>query len=135
MLFFITYFFAYFKPNLNFLKMKNLIYLFLVAAMAFSCQSKETKSSDNTEPEANAKYVLYEVEIEGMTCTGCESTIETSAEKVEGVGSVKASHVDGKAQVKFVEGKIDISAVKKVIEESGYKVIGFKEIDGTDPAE
>lgn len=122
-------------PNLNFLKMKNLIYLFLVALFAFSCQSNETKSSDNTDSEANAKYVLYEMEIEGMTCTGCENTVITSAKKVEGVASIEASHVDGKAQVKFIDGKIDMPGVKKEIEASGYKVVGFKEVDGTDTAE
>lgn len=113
--------------------MKNLIFLLLLATSVISCQSKETKAGDKTEPETNVKYVLYEVEIEGMTCTGCEDTIETSAKKVDGVGSIEASHVDGKAQIKFIEGKTDISAVKKVIEASGYKVIGFTEVDGTTP--
>ena len=70
--------------------------------------------------------MLYEVEIEGMTCTGCEETIEAGVKKVEGVGSIEASHTDGNARLNLIEGKIELHGVKKVIEASGYKVTGFK---------
>ena len=127
MIFFYPIFFAYFmartlKPE----SMRYLSILSIIFLLAISCQNNESKKAETTEVEARVEYVLYEVTIEGMTCTGCEETIEAGVTKVEGVGSIEASHTDGTAQLKFEEGKIDTLKVKEVIEASGYKVIEFK---------
>ena len=111
--------------------MKYLTLAILLSVLAISCKNTETKADQAVESEPVADYVLFEVEIEGMTCTGCEQTVESGVTKVDGVGSIDANHVDGNAQIKFVEGKTDTSAIKQVIEASGYKVISFKKL--TDP--
>lgn len=108
--------------------MRNLSILSIIFILAISCQNNESKTSETTEPEANVEYTLYEVSIEGMTCTGCEETIEAGVTKVDGVGVIEANHVDGNAQLKFIKGKADTISVKQVIEASGYKVISFKEL-------
>lgn len=113
------------------LKQKSMRYLSILSIiflLAVSCQNNESKNSETTEPEVAAEYVLYEVTIEGMTCTGCEETIEAGVGEVEGVGSIEASHTDGNAQLKFFEGKTDTASVKQVIEAAGYKVLAFKEL-------
>ncbi|MEE4114912.1 MAG: cation transporter [Marinilabiliaceae bacterium] len=109
--------------------MKYLSYFLLVSVMLVSCQNKDKKTDETAQADMSVEYVLYEVEIEGMTCTGCEETIESGVTKVEGVGSVEANHTSGNAHIKFVEGKTDTTAVRKVIEASGYKVTGFKLAD------
>ena len=115
--------------------MRYISVLSLIFLLAISCQNNETKSAETTEPEAQIEYVLYEVVIEGMTCTGCEDTIEAGVNKVDGVGSIEANHVDGNAQIKFIEGKTDTVSVKGAIESSGYKVISIKEMSGEATAE
>lgn len=108
--------------------MRNLSILSIIFILAISCQNNESKTSETTEPEANTEYVLYEVTIEGMTCTGCEETIEAGVTKVDGVGLIEANHLDGNARLKFVKGQADTISVRKAIEASGYKVISFKEL-------
>jgi copper chaperone CopZ len=112
--------------------MKYLSVLSLILFLAVSCQNNESKKAETTdtettEVEAVSEFVMYSVAIEGMTCTGCEETIEAGVTKVEGVGSVEANHIDGNASIKFEKGKVDTAAVKEVIEASGYKVLSFKE--------
>ncbi len=115
--------------------MKYLSYLLFIALLSISCQSKESKDTKSETPEQAVEYVLFEVQIEGMTCTGCEETIEAGVQKVDGIGTIEANHVDGNAQIKFVKGLSDTSAVKKVIEAAGYKVTGFKDLSSTQVTE
>jgi len=115
--------------------MRYLSILSLILFLAVSCQNSESKKAENTdtettEVEATANFVLYELSIEGMTCTGCEETIEAGVNKIEGVGSIEANHVDGNAELKFEEGKIDTAAVKAAIEAAGYKVLAINEVSG-----
>ena len=111
--------------------MKYISILSLMVMVLVSCQNSETAKEQPADNQA-VIYELYEVSIEGMTCTGCEETIKKGVTGVEGVGAVEASHVDGNAQVKFIEGKTDTASVRKAIEASGYKVTGFKHItEGT----
>lgn len=116
--------------------MRYLSILSIIFLLAISCQNNESKEAEttdveSTEVEAAAEFVIYEVSIEGMTCTGCEETIEAGITNIEGVGSIEANHIDGNAQLKFEEGKIDTMAVKQAIEAAGYTVVAFKELTET----
>lgn len=120
--------------------MKYLSVLSIILFLAVSCQNNESKKAETTDAETSeveevTEFVLYDLTIEGMTCTGCEETIESGVTKVEGVGSVEASHIDGNARLKFVKGKVDTLAVKAAIEASGYKVVGIKEVSEDTVAE
>lgn len=113
--------------------MRYISILSIILFLAVSCQNKEAKKAETTDVETTevetlANYVLYELTIEGMTCTGCEETIEAGVSKVEGVGSIEANHQDGKAQLKFEEGKENKEAVKEAIETAGYKLVDFVEV-------
>ena len=60
--------------------------------------------------------------ISGMTCGGCETTIESALGKVEGVRRVvKVSHEDGKAWVCYEADKVETAALAKAVTKSGYK--------------
>jgi len=128
MIFLYQHFFAYFIPNHKTAKMKYLTYFLAIALLGISCQSKDTKSTKNESPEAAIEYVLYKVQIGGMTCTGCEKTIEAGVNNIKGISAIEASHLDGTAQIKFVKGQADTTTIKKVIESAGYKVKGFMKL-------
>jgi len=51
---------------------------FILAVVACSGNKKE-KSSENVTPS------VVEVKIEGMTCTGCEQTIQRNVGKLDGI--------------------------------------------------
>ena len=86
--------------------------------LAFSCGGKKSNAPGNEVSQVN----YFELTIGGMTCTGCEQTIQNNVSKLEGITSVKASHTAGTALVGYVEGKADTMKIKEVISESGYTV-------------
>jgi copper chaperone CopZ len=113
--------------------MKNLILITLLAIFAISCSSKQgtTETAVQTETVANKTANL---DVEGMTCSGCENTIKESVEKVAGVTEVSASHIDGLAVVKYDSTKTDIKGISDAIIEAGYTVKGEKAPVSTPPS-
>jgi len=63
---------------------------------------------------------LIELSIDGMTCTGCEQTIQNNIGKLEGIKSVKASFTTGTAIVEFFPDKVDTTKIKEAVTGSGY---------------
>ncbi|AWB27946.1 heavy-metal-associated domain-containing protein [Halococcoides cellulosivorans] len=55
--------------------------------------------------------------VEGMQCTGCETTVIETVEAVEGVTDVTADH---EADTVTVSGDPDPAAVRAAIGEAGY---------------
>jgi len=62
-----------------------------------------------------------ELEVEGMMCGGCESSVQKVVGAVPGVTDVKADHKAAKVRVAG-EG-VERDAVVKSIEDAGYKVL------------
>jgi copper chaperone CopZ len=97
--------------------------------LAISCSgNKQEKSKDQGEPS------LIEVKIEGMTCTGCEQTIQRNVGKLEGIKSVKATFTDGRAVIEYFPGTVDTLKINDAITGSGYKVIKFSNIQSEEAA-
>lgn len=70
----------------------------------------------------------YNLKIEGMTCTGCESAIKKSVKKLNGVKDVQADYKTGEGTVKFDKNKVNIDDIIQSIEKLGYKVVKFEEL-------
>jgi mercuric ion binding protein len=101
--------------------MKNLFFILLIAAFFSGCAGKST-GTDNaaqatTTAVANKTVTLA---IEGMTCTGCENTIQESVTKIAGISTIKASHLDSTAVVSFDSTQTSIAAIGDAITEAGY---------------
>jgi copper chaperone CopZ len=102
-----------------------LIGLFIVLATA-SCG--KSKKSQNIGVSASMEKSLIEVSIGGMSCTGCEQTIQSRVGMLEGINSVKASYVTGNALVEYYPGITDTVKIKAAITGSGYTVKKFKPV-------
>ncbi|MFZ2538145.1 MAG: copper ion binding protein [Oscillospiraceae bacterium] len=63
------------------------------------------------------------ISVNGMSCAHCEGRVNTALEALEGVKSAKASAKKNEVVVKFDESKVDISAIKAKIIETGYEVL------------
>jgi len=57
--------------------------------------------------------------VSGMSCTGCESTVETAVSDLSGVTGVEADHEAGTVTI---EGDVDDEKLRSAIEDSGYEV-------------
>ena len=86
--------------------------------LAISCNGNKQEKSTN-----RGEASLIEVKIEGMSCTGCEQTIQRNVGKLEGIKSVKATFTDGRAVIEYFPGSVDSLKIKDAITGSGYKVI------------
>lgn len=91
------------------------------------------KNPEKTELELKPSSV--EVSIAGMTCTGCEQTIQAGITRIEGIKSVKADHVAGKAVVEFFPEVTDTLKIKEAIITAGYTVRKFTAIQSKETGE
>jgi len=107
------------------MKIKNiLIGLLTITNTSFitSCSSTDNKSEEVIFVK-ESDIVRESIGVNGMTCVGCEVTLEDNIAKIEGVVSVKASHTDKRAIIEFDSTKTDINTITKTIKESGYKPV------------
>jgi copper chaperone CopZ len=77
---------------------------------------------------SGVKTVAVEFAIKGMTCTGCEQTIQSGISSLKGVKQVKANYKNGKAFVEFLPDIADTIQMKEKIAASGYIVAGIQSV-------
>ncbi|KAB8128996.1 copper chaperone CopZ [Gracilibacillus oryzae] len=61
--------------------------------------------------------------VEGMSCGHCVSSVEGSVGELNGVEAVKVHLDDAKVDVTFDSEKVDLQVIKETIEEQGYDVV------------
>lgn len=67
--------------------------------------------------------IVETLNVEGMSCMHCVKKVETALKEVKGVKSVNVSLENKTAEVTLKED-VDISVLKKVVEDAGYEVKG-----------
>lgn len=65
--------------------------------------------------------IVKTLNVEGMSCMHCVKKVETALKEVKGVKSVNVSLENKTAEVTLKED-VDISVLKKVVEDAGYEV-------------
>ena len=63
-----------------------------------------------------------ELEVEGMTCEGCERRIQNVLMDIDGVENAKASHIDKNVKI-TLNKDVDINILKEAIEDLDFKVV------------
>jgi copper chaperone CopZ len=63
-----------------------------------------------------------EFKVEGITCGGCERSIQNALTSRPGVASAKADRNTGTVSVEFDPAQIQQEALAKAITEAGFKV-------------
>lgn len=111
---------------MNLKKLTSGIALIILVISLSSCGGK--KSAGAEKEKVSAETAKMEVSIGGMSCTGCEQTIQANIGKLEGIKSVKASFTVGNAIIEYYPGIIDSLKIKEAITGSGYKAIKCSEV-------
>lgn len=62
------------------------------------------------------------LDIEGMTCTGCEQNINHSVNKLSGILEINTSHKNGTSEIKFDKTKTNLNEIKEIIKSKGYVI-------------
>lgn len=108
--------------RLNLFKIYNTKHDKPLKVLGFSATdiSKEISENFNRKRSRNMKKT---VKIEGMMCPHCEARVKKVLEELPFIQSAVPSHEKGEA-VLTLSGEFDEAAVRKVIEENGYKFVG-----------
>ena len=109
--------------------MKKSILILSVFLMIISCQSNEkdqkNQGYNHDLSEIKAENIAsIELQIGGMTWTGCENTISSGLLSLHGVTEVSASHLDSTAVVLYDTTLIKIEDMKSMVEKKGYDFLG-----------
>ncbi|HDZ06149.1 MAG TPA: copper chaperone [Maribacter sp.] len=100
--------------------------LFSINANAKCCPvSKTDKTVAVNNNLQTVKTVKFK--ITGITCAGCSNTIYKALKEVDGVIEHSVEYPGDIAIIEFDDTKTNIEALKKVVEEKGYKVEIVKE--------
>jgi copper chaperone len=60
--------------------------------------------------------------VTGMKCGGCENTVKTKLQAVDGVLSIEPSFKENRVTVEFDNEKLNLDAIKSVITQAGFTV-------------
>ncbi|MCG8697045.1 MAG: cation transporter [Bacteroidales bacterium] len=93
--------------------MKTLL-LLAMCVLVLSCSPSGDKKNSNT---SKAEITKAEFAMSGMTCNGCEQTVEACVMKVKGVQEVKADHETQQTLVLFDASVTDTSTIATAIKE------------------
>jgi len=100
--------------------MKKLIFIFILGIVLISCNNSETSKKVD---KSQLNFVNLEIAVDGMTCEGCENTVQTELMKLDGVGEVKASHVNKLVEVKVDTTVTRLEEIESHIDRVGYTII------------
>lgn len=63
------------------------------------------------------------INVEGMTCGHCKSSVEGALNKLDGVTSAEVNLGANNVTVEFDEGKVSLDTLKEEIEGVGFDVV------------
>lgn len=61
--------------------------------------------------------------VQGMSCGHCVSSVEKSVGSIDGVKEVKVHLESGEVDVSFEEDKVSLDVIKETIDDQGYDVV------------
>jgi len=100
------------------IKLLNTLLIISASLFVAGCSSQENKKTVYVKASDIIKETIL---VDGMTCLGCEITLEKEILKVAGVTKAKASSSDDKVVVEFDKTKTDKDGIVNAIKNAGYK--------------
>ena len=71
--------------------------------------------------------IKAEIQIEGMTCTSCENSLDYALQSEAGVIKASSSYKTGTAYVEYDQTKINPEQIRKTLKEmAGYRITNFR---------
>lgn len=104
-------------------KFLGIVTVFAAIMLAFPYYSDTFYPKTKLSESVNVNFEsTYEINIVGMTCTGCEEHVKLEIGKLPGILGLEVSYEKANAVVTFDESKTDIEQVKSAVNKTGYKV-------------
>lgn len=99
--------------------MKRLLFAVSISLILWACSSNQPKVEKET---TSAQLVEMELEIKGMHCDDCETSIQKGVSELAGVDSISANYEDSTAYVRFDSTKTSLKQIAQAIEKRGFQV-------------
>lgn len=103
----------------------GIVTLFAALMLAFPHYAQMFYTDHNgqqTDVQLNATAQTLSLDIEGMTCSGCESHVQTALVALPGILETKVSYEKGQALVRFDPAKTSTAAITAAVDATGYHV-------------
>jgi copper chaperone CopZ len=114
--------------------MKKIIIFITTGLLVVACQQPtggQQESQETAKKEWKAENLQrVKINVEGMTCDGCERTVNGALEQLPGVKSATSSHEHGMATVKIDTSVTSMHQMMESIKETGYTVKGHEMMEG-----
>lgn len=108
--------------------MRNFLGALTIMILMVSCGGNKAKEEAASDVSATAAdWVEVVINVDGMTCTGCENAIKANVENLDGIASVESSFEEGWTKVKYDPDQTSVEQIEGKITETGYTVVGEKE--------
>jgi len=60
--------------------------------------------------------------VKGMKCGGCETTVRNAVEACDGVSAVKPDHKAATVEVEYDETRVGLETIRKAIADQGFQL-------------
>jgi copper chaperone CopZ len=106
--------------------MKKILIVLFASLLMVGCNSTTKKAeTESADVEATAaEWVEVTLNVDGMTCDGCENAIKAGVESLEGIAAVESSHEEGWTKVKYDKNATSLEDIEGKITDTGYEVKG-----------
>lgn len=101
------------------------VFAFLVSAFPYYSHIfyPNTKAEIIVVESGNVQQV--NLDIEGMTCAGCEEYVKKSVAQLNGYIEATANYETGKAEIRFDKSEITVEKIVEAVNKTGYKVANY----------
>lgn len=106
---------------------KQIVLVLAAAALLVACNNTKTSNEPASGTEAvAADWAEVVLNVNGMTCDGCENAIKAGVSSLEGIALVESSHEEGWTRVKYDQNLTSVKEIEGKIADTGYVVEGEK---------
>jgi len=92
--------------------------------LMIGCNNTDKQGKETAADNPNAEWVEVTLNVDGMTCEGCENAIKAGVETLDGIASVESSFEEGWTKVKYDKGSTSVEDIEGKITDTGYTVKG-----------
>ena len=98
---------------------KNTVFILFISILLTACDNKSNQQEVMTVKASD--IVKKRVDMNGMNCVGCETRVEKSIVKMEGVVAFKVVAEDNSAMLEFDKSKTNFNTINKELSKMGDK--------------
>ena len=109
-------------------KFLSLVTVFAVVMLAFPYYADAFYPETELSRIENVSFEsTYQIDIAGMTCSGCEAHVKLEIGKLSGISALDVSYEKANAIVTFDQSKTNIEEVKEAVAKTGYRIKSVNE--------